>query len=263
MDRCPDPDPLGVLQQPDPGRPGIDIAIAGPQLLRGGPTCTRWVQDRLTDNRCQAGSTRRQQSAAAWIRATPIELGSASPNASGGVVQVVEFADGRSRRTAPSPRTSPWPGSSRNPGPAARPPRTCLLARSRTSRRRRGCGRGAPGERHGCGSSPVPAAPRRAGGSGAVGPGELPGRIAVNRPPLDFKADIAGKPVGQQRIRGVPPNDVGAQPAGPRVTRASAATPARQSSRSACSAGECEIPVGLRTNTIAVGMPAPARIPAS
>ena len=43
----------------------------------------------------------------------------------------------------------------------------------------------------------------------------------------------------------------------------SASTPARQSTRSACSAGECEIPVGLRTKIIPVGIPVPARIPAS
>src|SRR5690606_36053582 len=34
---------------------------------------------------------------------------------------------------------------------------------------------------------------------------------------------------------------------------ASASTPARQSAVSACSSGECEMPVGLRTNSIAVG----------
>ena len=46
-------------------------------------------------------------------------------------------------------------------------------------------------------------------------------------------------------------------------TVASASTPARQSARSACSAGEWETPVGLRTNSIAVGTPAAARMPAS
>ena len=44
---------------------------------------------------------------------------------------------------------------------------------------------------------------------------------------------------------------------------ASAETPTRQSAISACSSGECETPVGLRTNSIAVGMPAADRIPAS
>jgi hypothetical protein len=44
---------------------------------------------------------------------------------------------------------------------------------------------------------------------------------------------------------------------------ASALTPTRQSGSSACSAGECETPVGLRTNSIAVGIPAADRIPAS
>ena len=44
---------------------------------------------------------------------------------------------------------------------------------------------------------------------------------------------------------------------------ASAATPAWQSAGSACSAGEWETPVGLRTNSIALGTPADARIPAS
>ena len=44
---------------------------------------------------------------------------------------------------------------------------------------------------------------------------------------------------------------------------ASAETPTRQSEISACSSGECETPVGLRTNSIAVGTPAADRIPAS
>ena len=47
------------------------------------------------------------------------------------------------------------------------------------------------------------------------------------------------------------------------TTAVSARTPAWQSASSACSAGECEMPVGLRTNSIAVGMPALARMPAS
>ena len=44
---------------------------------------------------------------------------------------------------------------------------------------------------------------------------------------------------------------------------ASACTPARQSGIDAVSAGECETPVGLRTNSIAVGIPCAERIPAS
>ena len=46
-------------------------------------------------------------------------------------------------------------------------------------------------------------------------------------------------------------------------TAASASTPASQSSTSACSAGLCDTPVGLRTKSIAVGTPAAARMPAS
>ena len=42
-----------------------------------------------------------------------------------------------------------------------------------------------------------------------------------------------------------------------------ALTPAKQSSRSANSAGEWETPVGLRTKIIVAGIPALARIPAS
>ena len=47
------------------------------------------------------------------------------------------------------------------------------------------------------------------------------------------------------------------------MTAVSARTPAWQSSRSACSWGECETPVGLRTKIIAVSTPADARMPAS
>src|SRR5690625_109894 len=46
-------------------------------------------------------------------------------------------------------------------------------------------------------------------------------------------------------------------------TRVRACTPARQSECSANSSGECETPVGLRTNSIAVGIPACDRTPAS
>ncbi len=44
---------------------------------------------------------------------------------------------------------------------------------------------------------------------------------------------------------------------------ASASTPTWQSAASAYSSGECETPVGLRTKSIAVGMPAAERMPAS
>src|SRR4051812_6773285 len=52
-------------------------------------------------------------------------------------------------------------------------------------------------------------------------------------------------------------------PASRRSVAASASTPARQSSMDAYSAGEWETPVGLRTKSIAVGMPAAERMPAS
>src|ERR1700712_3731085 len=52
---------------------------------------------------------------------------------------------------------------------------------------------------------------------------------------------------------------VAAHPASSATTDVSARTPAWQSSSSACSAGECEMPLGLRTNSMAVGMPALAR----
>ena len=57
--------------------------------------------------------------------------------------------------------------------------------------------------------------------------------------------------------------EVGGHEASRWSVSARAATPARQSAVSACSAGEWEMPVGLRTNSIAVGMPASERIPAS
>src|SRR4029077_12365519 len=44
---------------------------------------------------------------------------------------------------------------------------------------------------------------------------------------------------------------------------ASASPPARQSAISACSAGECETPVGLRTKSIALGTPCADSPPAS
>ncbi len=48
-----------------------------------------------------------------------------------------------------------------------------------------------------------------------------------------------------------------------RSTLVKASTPARQSAVSANSSGECDTPVGLRTNNIADGMPASCRIAAS
>src|SRR5215217_9415817 len=54
-----------------------------------------------------------------------------------------------------------------------------------------------------------------------------------------------------------------ASPASARRTSAKASTPAVQSSRSANSAGEWEIPVTRRTKIIAAGISALARIPAS
>src|SRR5690606_30807805 len=55
----------------------------------------------------------------------------------------------------------------------------------------------------------------------------------------------------------------GCAPARSVSTVARTCTPAMQSSDVANSSGECEMPVGLRTKSIAVGTPALARIPAS
>src|SRR5215211_9323185 len=81
-------------------------------------------------------------------------------------------------------------------------------------------------------------------------------------PVSHLEADPGSEPTRQlDMLRPVPAHP--ASPASARRTSARASTPARQSSRSANSAGEWEIPLGLRTKIIATGIPALARIPAS
>ena len=65
----------------------------------------------------------------------------------GAVMEVVELADGASRRPAPSPHRWPARGRGSCRDRVARPRRTSARARSRTSRCRAGCGRGAPAGR--------------------------------------------------------------------------------------------------------------------
>ena len=96
---------------------------------------------------------------------------------------------------------------------------------------------------------------RVAGGGAGVDAGE-PAAV-------DGERHVAREAAGQQRVRRPEPHGRDPAPARSAATSASAATPARQSARSACSAGAWETPVGLRTNSIAVGTPAAARIPAS
>src|SRR5439155_3370278 len=93
-------------------------------------------------------------------------------------------------------------------------------------------------------------------GRGGGGEGDGGEAVAVGFDEYLAADALAGEP-GQV---GEPPS-LG-HPARSSRTRASACTPASQSASSACSAGECETPVGLRTNNMAVGIRA-ARNPAS
>ena len=77
----------------------------------------------------------------------------------------------------------------------------------------------------------------------------------------DLEPDPGDAALGEPRVLG--PVGGHAGPARSRSTVVNASTPARQSSRSANSAGEWETPVGLRTKIIVAGIPALARIPAS
>ena len=89
-----------------------------------------------------------------------------------------------------------------------------------------------------------------------AGRGRRPASTAVNRPSVDLepRRRARGRPAAARAAA----NHASSRPARASDAWSSASTPARQSSRSACSAGECETPVGLRTNSIAVGMPAAA-----
>ena len=72
-------------------------------------------------------------------RAELVGVGVRAP--AGIVVQVVELADRRDARRAPSRRTSPGRGGSSSPGRGGRRPRTSARARSRSCRARAGCAR--------------------------------------------------------------------------------------------------------------------------
>ena len=113
--------------------------------------------------------------------------------------------------------------------------------------------------------------PARAGRRRAGGRRRSRGRArrctSANRPVDDVEPDARGQPRGQPGVLG-PVGRRGrcvtaALPARSSSTAVRAATPSRQSDGSACSAGEWETPVGLRTKSIAVGTPALARMPAS
>src|SRR5690242_5368896 len=92
---------------------------------------------------------------------------------------------------------------------------------------------------------------RRAGGIGVGGDRRESSAV-------DLEHDVARDATRQPRVGG----EVGRQEARSSSTVVSASTPAKQSAVSAYSTGECETPVGLRTNNIALGIPAVARIPA-
>src|SRR5690606_26457075 len=87
-------------------------------------------------------------------------------------------------------------------------------------------------------------------GLDAHGPGDAVGQPGPLAPVAGHALSSSGAGAGSPVSRSV-------------STAVRASTPAAQSSGSACSAGEWETPVGLRTNSIAVGTPAAARMPAS
>ena len=72
--------------------------------------------------------------------------------------------------------------------------------------------------------------PLRVAGCGAGGDGGEPAIV-------DGERHVAREPAGQQRVRRPEPHGAGSGPARSAATSASAATPARQSARSACSPG--------------------------
>lgn len=84
-----------------------------------------------------------------------------------------------------------------------------------------------------------------------------------DEPVLDAQSNSPTHPVGEGRAGAPVGRHFPPPPVRSTSTSASADTPVRQSASSANSAGEWEIPVGLRTYTMAVGMPWLARIPAS
>ena len=143
------------------------------------------------------------------------------------------------------------------PGRAGRRPRTSAPARSRTCPGRRGCARAARGGRRASGRWPGRAGSARAAARRrpAAAPAR-PGVTAVNRPSVDLDQHVR-RPTGagrsqaysaQYRRRSASPARQLLQHVGerrrprPRSRRRWRARP-----------GACETPVGLRTNSIAVG----------
>ncbi len=90
-------------------------------------------------------------------------------------------------------------------------------------------------------------------GSTDLDPGEATALDLDQHVVLDRTVDVRTL----QEVRG------GVHPASSRRVVARASTPARQSAIGACSSGEWLTPAGLRTNSMAVGIPAAERIPAS
>ena len=169
----------------------------------------------------------------------------ASP--SGRVVQVVELADrgDAGQRHLGVRRRGPARG--RCPGRAAPATRVHRArARSRTCRRRRACGRAAPGGTRGSARwrSPGRTTPGSAGRSGRRG---SPGVDRGEPPVVDLEATSPRGPPAARRAAVARPSLTVVMPAARSRARepahdvVSASTPARQSSRSAYSAGECEI----------------------
>ena len=169
----------------------------------------------------------------------------------GVVVQVVEFADRgdagqrhlgvhRAGQLAVAVRGQPVGGGVHQ-----------RRATSRTSRGRVGCGSAARGETRASGRWPGRESPARATWCPVRG---LSGSTAVMTP----SATVTGTRVGHgcphpaRRVR-TTSRDCRHADTQSAMTSASASAPSRQSAISAYSSGECETPVGLRTNSIAVG----------
>ena len=245
-----------------PVQPGADRAVAEPLLDRvrrrvAVPGQTAGEVAGVEQGDPDPGLARgREQRVAHGVR---VGVGTAGRR----VVQVVELADDRVPGQRPSRRTSPGPGRSSVSGSRRCGDRIHLLA-----------------PRPEVAAAAVGPPAQRAVEGVAVGVGEAgqhdPGQAdvaVVRRARRDSDpAEPAvghghphrgGRPGRQPGVLGPVASVTRRPPSRSASTAVRAATPARQSASSACSAGECETPVGLRTKSIADGMPCAARMPAS
>ena len=200
-------------------------------------------------------------SAAASIRACPISFGSAYGTAADVVVQVVEFADrGDARQRHLGVHRAGQRPVAVGVEPVGRPVHQ-VAPRPERPAVALGAASAAPGERRASGRWPGRVSPARAGVSSRRAAAALG---SDRRDPAVVDGDRApvGDGVAAQPGVFTPPVARGHRETQSAITSASASAPTLQSAISAYSSGECETPVGLRTNSIAVGTFAD-RMPAS